>query len=373
MNRDVEFERWLADWIESGPLEAPDRAIAFAIGHAHTHRQRRLSRSALWRSAMDRMHLTPVAARQTRIGWLLATVAVAVAMIALVVVGSGVIRLGGESNGLPAVGGPGTPSPTPTTVTQFSSCKIPDHGSSITVLSISHAWGGIIDCTINASDPRVGGVSTGHIAMDERADLSAEIWGTTVITNAGGTWEGRWAGTIDKGFTTYRIEGLYTGTGGYAGLEYRESAISNDATTYTTGTGIIRPVGTLITGTEACEKTNEGVTEPFDNVTVIRGVALACTDSMSDPRVSGTSSTQVSIDEWADQSADIWGSLVLRNNGGAWEGRWSGTIDRGYTIRRIEGLLVGTGAYAGLEYHFRLVSEDQTAHSTLTGTIEPAT
>ena len=45
------------------------------------------------------------------------------------------------------------------------------------------------------------------------------MWGTMVVTNDGGTWEGEWVGSIhsDGAHTTY---GTLTGAGDYTGLRY---------------------------------------------------------------------------------------------------------------------------------------------------------
>ena len=69
------------------------------------------------------------------------------------------------------------------------------------------------------SDDRVSGTSTVTINYDMYPTGIADMWGATVLTNDGGTWEGDWVGSIhsDGTHTTY---GTLTGTGDYEGLRY---------------------------------------------------------------------------------------------------------------------------------------------------------
>jgi hypothetical protein len=71
------------------------------------------------------------------------------------------------------------------------------------------------------SDERVSGDQDTMIDGDQRADGSADLWGTAVIRNDNGTWEcPRYTATIAKGGLEHFIWAVYTGTGGYAGLTY---------------------------------------------------------------------------------------------------------------------------------------------------------
>jgi hypothetical protein len=46
------------------------------------------------------------------------------------------------------------------------------------------------------------------------------MWGTFILSNAGGSWEGSWTGYRDEnGFSYFHIVGA--GTGGYDGLQLR--------------------------------------------------------------------------------------------------------------------------------------------------------
>jgi hypothetical protein len=75
-----------------------------------------------------------------------------------------------------------------------------------------------------ASDNRLSGRWETAFSVDQRADLSADMWGTFTLTNEGGTWEGEWTGMIAKGGTTHYMLTDATGTGDYKGLEYHSQA-----------------------------------------------------------------------------------------------------------------------------------------------------
>ena len=69
------------------------------------------------------------------------------------------------------------------------------------------------------SDERVSGISTVTINYDMYPNGIADMWGTTVLTNDGGTWEGEWVGSIHSDGTHTTYETL-TCTGDYTGLRY---------------------------------------------------------------------------------------------------------------------------------------------------------
>jgi hypothetical protein len=166
------------------------------------------------------------------------------------------------------------------------------------------------------------------------------------------------------------FDAVLTGSGGYAGLLFRGRV--EVTSTKTTLTGVVLPVGPTISGHESCafDEANDRQFTVGD-ITAYRGVVGTCTDSMSDPRLSGMGRNEVSIDMRPDQSADIWGRYTLTNDGGTWEGQWAGTVDKGYTTHRVESLLVGTGLYEGLLYRLSLISDATGSGYNLTGLIVP--
>jgi hypothetical protein len=114
VTREQQFEQRLADWLEDGPLDAPDRVIDAAVARARAHPRRRSPLAGLWRTVMTRMQPTPFPspARRTRIT-AFASVAV-VAVVALAVVGGGALLLNRGPANQPAAAPAVTVSPAPT-------------------------------------------------------------------------------------------------------------------------------------------------------------------------------------------------------------------------------------------------------------------
>jgi hypothetical protein len=70
-----------------------------------------------------------------------------------------------------------------------------------------------------SSDPRLAGTEQVVINVDQRqSDMSARLWGTSVLSNQGGTWVGDWTGDIASGGNVHHVHQAAKGTGGYAGL-----------------------------------------------------------------------------------------------------------------------------------------------------------
>ena len=72
---------------------------------------------------------------------------------------------------------------------------------------------------------------------------------------------------------------------------------------------------------------------------------------MSDKRVSGTSTVTINYDMYPTEIADMWGTTVIANDGGTWEGEWVGSIHSDGTHTTYE-TLTGTGDYEGLRYSY---------------------
>lgn len=77
-----------------------------------------------------------------------------------------------------------------------------------------------------SDDPRLDGaddvvtVNWSFELMPEPVFVSGPMWGTFALTNAGGTWHGRWVGVRDtRGFSYFHFVGR--GSGGYDGLRLR--------------------------------------------------------------------------------------------------------------------------------------------------------
>jgi hypothetical protein len=134
-----------------------------------------------------------------------------------------------------------------------------------------------------------------------------------------------------------------------------------------------------VTGSESCTTRVAGarlyVTDTNDEV---RGRIDVCQDALSDPRVSGEQTRQVSAwfftaDAEAPRGSSNWfGTLEIANDRGRWSGAFVGTFDGQTTTTpgRLSWAALGSGGYDGLVYRAALVV-DQGGARTLTGTIEP--
>ena len=195
---------------------------------------------------------------------------------------------------------------------------------------------------------------------DERADARADIWGSATIETDGGGWDGFWIGTVDEGGSIYHVQAAYQGTGGYEGLRLATSQASGDLGG--TITGRIEDVDTppaasepVITGA-SCLTLSGPVS---GSASQGRGARLKCSVQSADPRfVSDLESIVANGDERADGSATIWGTATLSNAGGMWQSTWQGSVEAGYTTHRMDGVAVGSGDYAGLEYHFSQIGNN---------------
>jgi hypothetical protein len=97
------------------------------------------------------------------------------------------------------------------------------------------------------SDARLSGTVRVSINYDMHAGGIADMWGTSVITNDGGTWEGDWIGSI-RGDDTHLLYMPYAGTGDYAGFRYIDFGVFDEPSgeftsdTVTAHAGWIEPV-----------------------------------------------------------------------------------------------------------------------------------
>jgi hypothetical protein len=120
---------------------------------------------------------------------------------------------------------------------------------------------------------------------------------------------------------------------------------------------------TVVTGTNTCPSLNPVWTTDPNGTQHVRGLAVECTDTTDDPRVSGTHTASWSADLWGDAAQGVgtlvqWGTVRLANAGGAWEGRLSGVASLPGRGDSIAILYKGTGGYAGLAYFELLTGSD---------------
>jgi len=128
------------------------------------------------------------------------------------------------------------------------------------------------------------------------------------------------------------------------------------------------------TSTFVREDTDSTQTQAGD-VLEARDLVWVYENVMSDERVSGTSTVTINYDMYPTGIADMWGTTVLTNDGGTWEGEWVGSIRGDGTHTTFE-TLTGTGDYAGLRYVYFTASGDPSGEfaeqePALVGWIEP--
>ncbi len=397
MTHEEWLDEQLTEWLAAGPHDVPTEPIQAAVAHARTHPRRRPA-AGLGRSLMDRMHLTRVEPRP--IGRrAFATAGAAVAIVVLVVAG-GFMLAGGFGDQPGGVGAPlvpdvtptpalttNPPSPSPATgaaplptspvgVSGVGSCSQTSPGRSSSIDGVTQYRDVVLDCTMTMSDPRLDGVTTVSVSIDERPDQSADIWGWAVISNDAGSWVGRWAGTVDAGYTTHHMTGVFFGAGGYEGLRLRYSQVTDRYGKYQlTGTleavDTVPPDGATVVQGAVCTTESQGSQTMSGDVLQYRGVELVCTGPSSDPRFAGSRRVTVDIDQNPDKSATMSGTVEIDGPDGAWTGPFTGTIDPGYTTHRMSGVLVGSGAYAGLQLRYSQIGLEAAGY-VLTGTIGPA-
>jgi len=220
------------------------------------------------------------------------------------------------------------------------------------------------------SDPRLAGTEEVVINGDQRqSDMSATMWGTSRLRNAGGTWVKRWTGGIAAGGDVHHFYATLKGTGGYAGLVAHLSAwVAESGEGFTSDLEIVG-AGWIETtdGSPVPPAPGPGTTPA--NWTPVVGIATMKSDAydawgpwvlhleQSDPRVSGRLEGGVLKDGTArpDGSIDYLATGTVRNQDGAWRSPMSADpMVRGPAPGHEHFQhwnATGSGAYTGLTYH----------------------
>ncbi len=90
---------------------------------------------------------------------------------------------------------------------------------------------------------------------------------------------------------------------------------------------------------------------------------------VSDDRVKGETEAIVfcEVISEEEEAAECEGTFMIVNDGGTWEGRYSGTTIQ--NVHDFQGTLIGTGDYEGLQFTYRLQGTE--FPWDITGTIQP--
>ena len=249
-------------------------------------------------------------------------------------------------------------------------------GSTKTVGDVVQTRGAVWVFQRASSDPRLAGREVVVLNVDQRqSDMSATMWGTSRLRNAGGTWVKRWTGGITAGGDVHHFYGTLTGTGGYTGLVAHESGYVAEA-----GEGFTSDL--QIVGGAWIETSDGSPVPPAPgpgttpaNWTPVVGIATLRDNydwtfdlTMSDPRVSGehVGSPEEIGSQRADGSIDYLAESTLTNQDGAWDSP-SGIANVRGPGPGFEHFMywtsTGSGAYAGLTYHgfWRFMERQQLA------------
>jgi len=123
-----------------------------------------------------------------------------------------------------------------------------------------------------------------------------------------------------------------------------------------------------VSGTGSFVIVDPGSSSTVGNATQVGGYVATSTDTMSDPRVTGTGSLLLTIDEYGTVGTE-WGTYRLENAGGAWEGPVAGAGWGGGEAGTVSGWLPGSGSYEGYTYYIRVRSSG--LQTELSGVIYP--
>ena len=222
----------------------------------------------------------------------------------------------------------------------------------------------------DSSDPRLAGTEVIVINVDQRrSDLSATLWGTSRVRNAGGTWVKRWTGGIAAGGDVHHFYGTLKGTGGYAGLVAHESGWVAEA-----GDGFtsdLRIVGgawiETADGSPVPAAPGPGTTPadwtPVVGIATLKNTAYSgsgpwvCDVVQSDPRLNGRQESffeEIGA-ERPDGSIDYRFANTVSNPDGIWQPTTSTAAmvrGPGPDLEHFQYFpSAGSGAYGGLTYH----------------------
>jgi hypothetical protein len=284
-----------------------------------------------------------------------------------------------EPTNAPAASSTSAASSTPAAVKEFrgmlpivftqSLVKERDYRSSTTVGDVEQMRHAAWTYRNESSDPRLSGRFDVVINLDQRqSDMSSRMWGTSRLTNSGGTWLGKWTGGIAAGGDVHHLYITQKGTGVYAGLVSHSSGWFVEA-----GEGFTPDIQIVNAG---WIETNDGSPVPPApgpgaspaNWTPVVGIATTKGTNydgtgawrwdleQSDPRISGRLEGDVEEIGSArpDGSIDFLSSNTITNQDGSWDAP-SGPVQVRGPGPRLEHFMywteTGSGAYAGLTYH----------------------
>jgi hypothetical protein len=131
----------------------------------------------------------------------------------------------------------------------------------------------------------------------------------------------------------------------------------------------------VVRGTEALNGNaliKQYTTTKVNGVDQLRGGVAEFTDTMNDPRVSGTVTFSFSLDLYTGAASE-WGPVTIKNDTGAWAGTCTGGAWSNGEGIAWSCWLTGSGAYDGYSY-YRQISKEPVpgdAPATVVGVVYP--
>jgi hypothetical protein len=113
---------------------------------------------------------------------------------------------------------------------------------------------------------------------------------------------------------------------------------------------------TAVTGTSVCGPWKAGSPQLSSLPYSLTGQVLRCTETASDPRVTGTNTAVINVEGWDESlqrevpiNAVTWNDFTLEGPDGTWSGHGYGFYDADGVLHVVH-ISSGSGAYEGLTY-----------------------
>ena len=218
-----------------------------------------------------------------------------------------------------------------------------------------------------SSDPRLSGRFDTVINVDQRqADMSARMWGTSRLSNQGGTWIGKWTGGIAAGGDVHHLYITQKGTGGYAGLVAHISCWFAEA-----GVGFTSDIQVVGAGWIETSDGSPAPPAPGPGTTPANWTPVVAIETINHPAYEGPEPWIVDVEgsdarvggrlegwfeeagaERSDRSVDYGGAWSLTNQDGAWKSTLFSGVRGPDAVEHFQYVTFsGSRAYAGLTYH----------------------
>jgi len=128
-----------------------------------------------------------------------------------------------------------------------------------------------------------------------------------------------------------------------------------------------------VTATSECYLKTTGTEQLASPPYGLTDQVMACTDTASDPRVTGTSTIVLNVETWDPRQGNnnvTWNDYTLQGPEGTWAGHGYGLYDS-EGVAHVVIIATGSGAYEGLTYTQSITVPAETAQADSIGLIQP--